>query len=328
MTGLARAGEVRGIAGQEGTIDDEGATVAGARGLAGDLDLIHARSSIAPRLTGPAGSDIMPRFSESRPAMTQRITRRDMKRNELAETVGKTVGYVSEHKKGVAEAVAIAAGLAVLVAGFFAYRTWADRAAGRNLSQALAILATRRSSRSSRAPRRPIRRADGAPGRSGPVPAQGGLAWLDAFGPRGPGHPRGRAERESRPKPSSPSRTRRGAADPKPPRRPRSMRRSSSPPHGKATEAIDRLKRAIESSSTAAPKDALLFTLAQIYESSGAAGRRARDLPAPDHRLPELALSSRRPAEGPAVVTLVHGALVASAVLAAICRRPASPSTS
>jgi tetratricopeptide (TPR) repeat protein len=40
---------------------------------------------------------------------------------------------------------------------------------------------------------------------------------------------------------------------------------------GKSAEAIDRLKRAIESSSTAAPKDALLFTLAQIYEASGAA---------------------------------------------------------
>ncbi len=49
--------------------------------------------------------------------MTQRITRRDMKRNELAETVGKTVDYVSGHKKGVTEAVAIAAGLAILVGG-------------------------------------------------------------------------------------------------------------------------------------------------------------------------------------------------------------------
>jgi tetratricopeptide (TPR) repeat protein len=38
---------------------------------------------------------------------------------------------------------------------------------------------------------------------------------------------------------------------------------------GKATEAIDRLKRAIESPTSAAPKDALLFTLAAIYEQSG-----------------------------------------------------------
>ena len=49
--------------------------------------------------------------------MTQKISRRDMKRNELAETVGKTVGYVSEHKKGVTEGVAIVAGLAVIVGG-------------------------------------------------------------------------------------------------------------------------------------------------------------------------------------------------------------------
>src|SRR5262245_60470069 len=74
--------------------------------------------------------------------MTQRISRRDMKRNELAETVGKTVGYVSEHKKGVTEGVAIIAGLAVIVAGYFAYRAWAERSAGRNLSQALSVLAT------------------------------------------------------------------------------------------------------------------------------------------------------------------------------------------
>src|SRR5262249_57083824 len=40
---------------------------------------------------------------------------------------------------------------------------------------------------------------------------------------------------------------------------------------GKTTEAIDRLKRAIESPTTAAPKDALLFTLASIYEQTGAA---------------------------------------------------------
>ena len=38
---------------------------------------------------------------------------------------------------------------------------------------------------------------------------------------------------------------------------------------GKKNEAIDRLKRAIESPSSAAPKDALLFALGEIYEESG-----------------------------------------------------------
>ena len=74
--------------------------------------------------------------------MTQRITRRDMKRNELAETVGKTVGYVSEHKKGVSEGVAIIAGLAVIIAGIFGYRAWAARSAGQSLSRGLAVLST------------------------------------------------------------------------------------------------------------------------------------------------------------------------------------------
>ncbi|HYV41625.1 MAG TPA: tetratricopeptide repeat protein, partial [Thermoanaerobaculia bacterium] len=40
---------------------------------------------------------------------------------------------------------------------------------------------------------------------------------------------------------------------------------------GKKTEAIDRLKRAIESPVSAAPKDALLFALGQVYEDSGSA---------------------------------------------------------
>ena len=40
---------------------------------------------------------------------------------------------------------------------------------------------------------------------------------------------------------------------------------------GKTTEAIDRLKRAIESPRSAAPKDALLFALAEIYERAGSA---------------------------------------------------------
>ncbi len=87
---------------------------------------------------------------------------------------------------------------------------------------------------------------------------------------------------------------------------------------GKAAEAIDRLKRAIESSSTAAPKDALLFTLAQIYESTGAAA----DARVTYQRLitdfPNSPVPRRRAAEGPAVLTLLHGGLVASAALAAI----------
>jgi len=38
---------------------------------------------------------------------------------------------------------------------------------------------------------------------------------------------------------------------------------------GKTTEAIDRLKRAIESPESTTPKDVLLFTLAETYEKAG-----------------------------------------------------------
>jgi hypothetical protein len=54
--------------------------------------------------------------------MSQKIRRQDLKRNELAETVGKTMDYVTGHRRGVTEAVAAAAVVAALVAGFFLYR--------------------------------------------------------------------------------------------------------------------------------------------------------------------------------------------------------------
>ena len=47
--------------------------------------------------------------------MAQKITRRDMKRNDLAETVGKTVDYVSHHRRGVTEGIAVAAGVVLVV---------------------------------------------------------------------------------------------------------------------------------------------------------------------------------------------------------------------
>ncbi len=40
---------------------------------------------------------------------------------------------------------------------------------------------------------------------------------------------------------------------------------------GKTNEAVDRLKRAIESADVRAPKDALLFTLGEVYEKGGQA---------------------------------------------------------
>ena len=37
--------------------------------------------------------------------MTKKITRKQLKRNELVETMGRTVDYVSHHRRGVTEAM-------------------------------------------------------------------------------------------------------------------------------------------------------------------------------------------------------------------------------
>lgn len=201
--------------------------------------------------------------------MTQRISRRDMKRNELAETVGKTVGYVSEHRKGVTEGVAIIAGLAVILAGIFAYRAWTERSAGRDLSRALGVLATPLKSEQPSAAKTYATAAERQ------AEADRFLKKAASHGSTGPG----RAARvilaaSGTEKPAEAVETFEKAA-----RKGKSESAAAAEidaakmlaSQGKSAEAIDRLKRAIESSSTAAPKDALLFTLAQIYEASGAA---------------------------------------------------------
>jgi tetratricopeptide (TPR) repeat protein len=201
--------------------------------------------------------------------MTQKISRRDMKRNELAETVGKTVGYVTEHKKGVTEAVAIAAGAVILVAGFFAYRTWADRSAGKDLSEALAILGTPLASEQPTAtktyPNDAARRAEAEKflkkaATHGSTPSgRAAQVILAAGGADKPGTSVEVFEKAAR----------QGKSETAAVAEIDAARALAA--QGKTVEAIDRLKRAIESPSTPAPKDALLFALAQIYEQSGAA---------------------------------------------------------
>jgi tetratricopeptide (TPR) repeat protein len=201
--------------------------------------------------------------------MAQKISRRDMKRNELAETVGKTVGYVSEHRKGVAEVVAIGVGVAALVGGFLLYRAWNERSAGKALSSALEILSTplasdpeagagktypnaaARRAEAEKFLRQAARRGSTAPGRAAQVvlAADGtdkAPQSIEVFE---------KAARQSKSETAAVAEI--DAA--------RLLAAS-----GKTAEAIDRLKRAIDSPSTAAPKDALLFTLGQIYEQSGA----------------------------------------------------------
>ena len=72
--------------------------------------------------------------------MAKKITRKQMKRNELAETMGRTVDYVSHHRRGVTEGIVAAAVLAALVAGFFLLRAYRENQAGRELSAGLAAL--------------------------------------------------------------------------------------------------------------------------------------------------------------------------------------------
>jgi tetratricopeptide (TPR) repeat protein len=199
--------------------------------------------------------------------MTQKISRRDMKRNELAETVGKTVGYVSEHKKGVTEAIAIAAGLAILVGGFFAYRTWVGRSAGKDLSEALAILGTPLASEQPTAtktyPNDAARRAEAekflkkAAAHGSTASGRAAQVILAAGGADKPGTSVDVFEKAARTGKSETAAIAEIDAA------------RALAAQGKTVEAIDRLKRAIESPSTAAPKDALLFALGQIYEQGG-----------------------------------------------------------
>src|SRR5512141_3246227 len=71
-----------------------------------------------------------------------RITRKQLKRNELVESFDKTVDYVSHHRRGAVEALAAAGAILLTAAGFFFFRGWRERPAGRELSAALEILET------------------------------------------------------------------------------------------------------------------------------------------------------------------------------------------
>jgi tetratricopeptide (TPR) repeat protein len=202
--------------------------------------------------------------------MSQKISRRDMKRNELAETVNKTVGYVAEHRRGATEAVAIAIGAALLVGGFFLYRAWQERSSGRALSEALAILdapvagetpatpgvksyatAAERRAEADKLLKKAAGRGSTASGRAASVILAAGGAEkpeqsLDTFE---------KAARQTRSETAAAAEI--DAA-------------KLLVAQGKATEAVERLKRAIDSPKSPAPRDALLFALGQIYEQTGA----------------------------------------------------------
>jgi tetratricopeptide (TPR) repeat protein len=199
-----------------------------------------------------------------------RIKRKELKRNELAETFGRTVDYVSHHRRGAVEAIGAAAAVLVLAAGFVLFRGWRERQAGRDLSAALEILeaplstdpaaaaAVRKFSTAADREREATKHLREAAAKGGTDAGRAARVILAARSdkPAQAAETLSREAREARAEVAAAAEidaARLLAAE------------------GKTTEAIDRLKRAIESPQSAAPKDALLFVLAETYEKAGSA---------------------------------------------------------
>jgi tetratricopeptide (TPR) repeat protein len=201
--------------------------------------------------------------------MTKKLSREQLKRDEVLETFGKGIHFVSSHRKGTVEAIAAAAGLAVLIAAFVGFRSYRESEAAQHLSRALTILSspvagepsaidasgTRYSSaaeRDAEADKELKAAADFSATRSGreaavvlaarSAPGKSDIGSFDRFARSNGSIIAAAAELDA-------------------------IRTLAS--QGKTHEAIERAKRGIESSSTAVPKDALLLELARLYEKSG-----------------------------------------------------------
>jgi len=201
--------------------------------------------------------------------MAKKITRKDLKRNELVETMGKTVDYVNLHRRGVTEGLLTAAIVLALAAGFLLLRIYRQNQAGNELSAGLGALDV------------PIA---GTPAAAG---AQKTFASDAEREKQAVGHLQKAASHDSTPAgraaalilaaraPSASSgdtftkTAREGKAEVAASAELDAARYLAS--QGKKTEAIERLKRAIESPASPAPKDALLFALGEIYEEAGSA---------------------------------------------------------
>ena len=261
--------------------------------------------------------------------MTQRISRRDMKRNELAETVGKTVGYVTEHKKGVAEVVAIVRRPGRDRRGLLLYRAWTERSAGQDLSSRARGALDAAEVRRSPAAAKTFANAAERQAEADKFLRKAASPRIDRSGARRAGHPRGRRRRQSPPSRSRSSRRPPARASPRPRPPPRSTPLSLLASSGQVrrghrpSEARDRLS--VDGRPEGRPP---LHARARSTSRAAPPADARADLPASDHRLSELSLSRRRAAESPAVLALLHGALVASAALAVICLVLLLPSTS
>jgi tetratricopeptide (TPR) repeat protein len=197
-----------------------------------------------------------------------RITRKELKRNELVETFGKTVDYVSHHRRGAVEAAAAAGAVLLIAAGFFLFRGWRERQAGQELSAALEILETpiagepaaasapRTFPTAAEREREAMNHLKRASAKGGTSAGRAAQVILAAHGDKAAQSPEAlsKAARDEQAEVAVAAEidaARLLAAQ------------------GKTTEAIDRLKRAIESPKSAAPKDALLYVLAETYEKAG-----------------------------------------------------------
>ena len=199
--------------------------------------------------------------------MAKKLRREDLKRDEVMETVGKGIEFVSVHRKGTAETIGIAVGLAVLVGAFVAFRAHRENQAAEHLARALTALSSplagdpsaaatgkktyaTDAERSADANRELAAAADFGATKSGReasviLAARGAskdTGAFDRFARSGDNSVAAAAELDGY----------------------RALAAA-----GKTNEAIAAVKRAVETSSTAVPKDALLHELGSLYEGSG-----------------------------------------------------------
>lgn len=202
--------------------------------------------------------------------MAKKLTREELKRDEVMETVSRGIRFLSSHRKGSTEAVGIGIALAVLVLAFLGLRTHRESQAAEHLSRALSILST------------PL--ATDVPA-SGEIPAKTYASAAERraeadkeikaaadFGATRAGREarvllaaRGQAGKEAQGQLESFSRVGQGVLS--------SVAEIDAvrllEQQGKNAEAIAQLKRSIESSDSVAPKDMLLLELGSLYEKTG-----------------------------------------------------------
>jgi tetratricopeptide (TPR) repeat protein len=199
--------------------------------------------------------------------MAKKLSRQELKRDEILDSVGKGVRYVSSHRKGAVEAVAAVAALGILIGGFLAFRAYREKQAAEHLSRALAVLSTplqsqapagtsvtfatdaQREAAAEKELRAAAELATTPAGREARVllAARGAtgidaVATFDHFARGADSVLAVTAEIDA-------ARLLAG--------------------QGKTDEAIERLKRAVGSAKSSLPKDALLDELGRLYEQAG-----------------------------------------------------------